>query len=356
MTVFEPYTLGNLTLKNKIVMAPMTRSRAIDNIPNDLMVTYYEQRSDAGLIISEGVSPSINGTGYARIPGAYTEAQIQGWEKIASAIHAKESKLFVQLMHCGRSSAKVNQPEGARTIAPSSVQLEGEIYTDQGMAPYDIPEAMSIEDIKTTQNDFVQAAAKLIKAGVDGIELHSANGYLLDQFLNPVTNQRTDDYGGDYKNRVRFVLETVQQTVEAIGANKIGVRISPHGAFNSMAHEYEDLVAMYSYFAEELNKLQIAYLHIVDHRPMGAPDFSTDVLARLRNIFKGTIISGGGVTSAQQAQDYLNKGNDLVYIGRPYISNPNLVEKLKQERELTPPNMDTFYTPGVLGYTDYALF
>ncbi len=355
MNIFKSYSLGPITLKNHIVMAPMTRNRAIDNIPNDIMATYYEQRSDAGLIITEGTSPSPNGLGYARIPGAYTKTQIEGWKKIATTVHAKQSKIFVQLMHCGRASAKPNLPEGAKTLAPSSVQLSGEIYTDSlGTHSYDIPEAMSIEQIQNAQDEYLQAAINLTSVGIDGIELHSANGYLLDQFLNPASNIREDEYGGNYKNRTRFLLELTKKTVDAIGSEKVGVRISPYGIFNDMEGNYDDLIEMYSYLVTELAKLEIAYVHIVDHRGMGAPDFPTDIVTTLKDLFKGTIITGGNVNTAKEAQEVLDKGSDLVYVGRPYISNPNLVEKLKNNIALTPPIMDTFYTPGKVGYTDYV--
>jgi N-ethylmaleimide reductase len=321
MKIFQPYSLGSITLKNRIVMAPMTRNRAIKNIPNDIMALYYEQRSDAGLIITEGTSPSPNGLGYARIPGAFTHTQIEGWRNIASKVHNKDSKIFVQLMHCGRASATPNLPEDENAIAPSSIQLSGEIHTDlSGNSLYAIPEAMSIEQIQKTQNEYIQAATDLVSAGIDGIELHSANGYLLDQFLNPASNVRNDEYGGSYKNRTRFLLELTQRTIDAIGANKIGVRISPYGVFNDMHGTYDDLVEMYSYLAEELSKLNIAYIHIVDHRGMGAPDFSTDIVTTLKNIFKGTIITGGNINTAEEAEAVLDKGSDLAYIGRGSVN------------------------------------
>ncbi|WP_103071711.1 alkene reductase [Aquimarina sediminis] len=355
MKVFQPYSLGSITLKNHIVMAPMTRSRAIKNTPNDMMALYYEQRSDAGLIITEGTSPSPNGLGYARIPGAFTDTQIEGWKNIASKVHNKDSKIFVQLMHCGRASAAPNLPEGAKVIAPSSIQLSGEIYTDTaGLQPYVIPEAMSKDEIQNTQKEYIESATNLVAAGIDGVELHSANGYLLDQFLNPASNVRKDEYGGSYKNRTRFLLELTQKTIDAIGANRVGVRISPYGVFNDMQGEYDDLIEMYSYLAAELAKLNIAYIHIVDHRGMGAPDFPTDIVTTIKEIFKGTIITGGNINTEKEAQAILDKGSDLAYIGRPYISNPNLVTKLKNNITLTQPTMDTFYTPGEVGYTDYA--
>ncbi len=357
MKAFESYLLGSVKLNNRIVMAPLTRSRAIDNIPNELMKTYYSQRATAGLIITEGTSPSINGLGYARIPGAYTDSQIEGWKNIAEGVHEKGGKIFVQLMHTGRVSSSFNIPKGGKILAPSAVQLTtNEMYTDQkGFQPHDTPNPMTLEEIKTTQNEFVMASKKLIDSGIDGIELHAANGYLLNQFLNPKTNLRKDDYGGNYKNRARFVLELARSVANEIGADKVGIRFSPYGVFNDMLGDYEELVEAYTYLANELRKLGIAYIHLVDQiDAMGAPEFATDIQKTIKDAFQGSIIVGGGVNTIEQAEDLLNKGYDLVYIGRPYISNPNMVEKLKTKSPLTIPNPDTFYTPGEVGYTDYV--
>ena len=355
MNPFETYTLKNVVLKNRIVMAPMTRCRAIDNIPNELMATYYSQRASAGLIITEGTSPSINGLGYARIPGAYSPAQMEGWKHIAEAVHDKDGKIFVQLMHTGRIAAAENIPSGGEAVAPSPVKAAGQMYTDaHGMVDHVTPKAIPLEHIDETQQEYVDSAEKLIRAGIDGIELHAANGYLLDQFLNPRSNLREDAYGGDFKNRARFVIETAQKVASAIGAERVGIRVSPYGAMNDLEHDYEDLVDLYAYLAQELRKLGIAYIHIVDHTgTMGAPDFKTDIKKTIKLNFGGTIITGGDVTSKEDAEKVLADGYDLVYIGRPFISNPNLVEKLQQGEALTEPNGDLFYTPGPEGYTDY---
>ncbi len=356
MKLFKPQLLGELLLKNGVVMAPLTRSRAIDNIPNELMKTYYSQRSGAGLIITEGTSPSVNGIGYPRIPGAYSDAQVQGWKEIAEGIHENGSRVFVQLMHTGRVTASLNLPEGGEIMAPSSVQLDGEMYTDiKGMVAHDIPREMTLEDIESTQNEYVQSAINLVEAGVDGVELHSANGYLMDQFLNPNSNHRTDIYGGDYKNRARFVLETAEKTAAAIGGNKVGIRFSPYGVFNGMLGDYDDMVATYTYLAKELAKLNIAYIHIADQQvAMGAPAFATDIKKTIKESFGGTLIVGGNVHSTDQAETLLKEGYDLIYIGRPFISNPNLVDKLKSGVELVQPDFDKAYTSGPEGYIDYV--
>ncbi|MDY2586597.1 alkene reductase [Winogradskyella aquimaris] len=356
MSIFQSYQLGSLLLNNKIVMAPMTRCRALNNIPNELMATYYAQRASAGLIISEGTSPSVNGLGYARIPGAYSPAQIEGWRHIADAVHQEEGKIFVQLMHCGRIAASENLPEAGEVIAPSAVKAAGEMYTDtNGMVPHVTPRAMTVLDIQQTQQEFADSAEALVKrAGVDGVELHAANGYLLDQFLNPKSNVREDNYGGDFKNRARFVLETTKKVIAAIGENRVGIRVSPYGAMNDVAHDYEDLVDLYSYLASELRQLGIAYIHIADHSgTMGAPDFKTDIKKTIKLNFEGTIITGGDVNSVEDAEKVIASGYDLVYVGRPFVSNPDLVQKFLNRDELKAPNADLFYTPGSEGYTDY---
>lgn len=354
MNLFENYKLGNITLKNRLVMAPMTRCRAIDNIPNDLMAKYYAQRAGAGLIISEGTSPSVNGLGYARIPGAYSPDQTMGWGNVANAVHEANGKIFVQLMHCGRISAAENIPNGGEVVAPSSVKAAGDMYTDtNGMVEHATPRQMTLKDIEKAQMEFVNASQKLVNAGIDGIELHSANGYLMDQFLNPKSNLREDEYGGDYENRARFVLETTDKVATAIGKNRVGIRISPYGGMNDVHHNYDDILELYRFLAIQLKNIGIAYIHIADHTSMGAPEFKSDIKTMIKSHFGGTVIVGGGVNNSEDAQKLLDDGFDMVYIGRPYISNPDLVEKLKDRSNLTEPKEDLFYTPGSKGYTDY---
>ena len=356
MSIFKSYRLGNIELKNRIVMAPMTRNRAINNIPNDLMATYYGQRAGAGLIISEGTSPSINGIGYPRIPGAYSPAQIEGWEQIAKTIHEKEGKFFVQLMHCGRIAAEENLPDGGEVLAPSPVKAAGQMYTDsKGLVPHVTPREMTPKDIEHAQQEYADSAEMLVeRAGVDGVELHSANGYLMEQFLNPRSNVREDGYGGDFVNRARFVVETAEKVAHVIGAKKLGIRVSPYGAFNDMEHDYEDLVELYSYLAQEMRRIGLAYMHIVDHRDsMDAPEFKTDIKNTIKLNFGGTIITGGGVHSVEDAEQVLKDGYDLAYIARSYISNPDLVQKFLNRDEIKEPNPDLFYTAGAEGYTDY---
>ncbi len=355
MKLFEPQILGELILNNKIVMAPLTRSRAINNVPNELMAKYYQQRASAGLIISEGTSPSPNGIGYPRIPGAYSDEQIEGWKKIADAVHSEGGKIFVQLMHTGRITAKTNMPEGSVTLAPSPIQAAGEMFTENGLVAHEVPKAMTLEEIETTQNEYVLAAKKLInEAGIDGVELHAANGYLMNQFLNPKSNHREDQYGGSIQNRTRFILETAQKVVDEIGKDKVGIRVSPYGAYNDMQSHYEELEGTFIYLSQGLSKLNLGYIHIVDQRvAFGAPDFTINIKKVIKENFKGIVISGGDVNTLEKAEAILESGLDLVYVGRPFISNPNLVEKLQNKTDLVTPDFDTFYTPGEKGYTDY---
>jgi N-ethylmaleimide reductase len=345
--------LGPLKLQNHLVMAPMTRNRATDNIPNTLMMEYYAQRSTAGLIITEGTSPSPNGLGYPRIPGIFSPAQVEGWKAITGAVHAKGSKIFLQLMHCGRIAHQLNLPVGARILAPSAVAASGEIYTDAGgMKPHPVPEAMTEEDIKTTIAEFVQAAKNAVKAGFDGIELHSANGYLLEQFIRPNTNQRIDGYGGAIENRARFVLEVVEAVIAAIGKNMVGIRLSPYGVFNDMPL-YDTMEADYTYLAQQLNARGLVYIHLVDHSSMGAPLVPDTMKAAFRKLFKHTLILSGGYNAERAESDLIERKCDLIAVGRPFLANPDLPTRWKTGAAMNAPDMDTLYTPGPKGYTDY---
>lgn len=355
MKLLSEYTLEDIKLKNRVVMAPMTRSRAIDNIPNELMAEYYNQRSGAGLIITEGTSPSPNGLGYARIPGIYNEAQVLGWKKITDSVHKNNGKIFIQLMHTGRVSHPENMPKDSQVLAPSAIALEGEMYTDQkGMQPYPTPKEMTYEDIEQAQAEHVKAAKNAIEAGFDGVELHGANGYLIDQFINPASNKRTDIYGGSIENRTRFAIETAKKVSEAIGADKTAIRLSPYGAVNGM-EQFDDLEETYEFLAQKLGELGITYIHIVDHSSMGSPEVSETVKSKIQKSFGKTIIASGGFDK-ERGESVLNENKgDLIAFGRPFISNPDLVNKFEKNLELVDPNYDTFYTPGEKGYTDYPI-
>jgi len=353
--LYSQASLGPLTLQNHLVMAPMTRSRATDNIPNALMAEYYAQRGTAGLIITEGTSPSPNGLGYPRIPGIFSPAQVEGWKSIAEGVHAKGAKMFLQIMHCGRIAHPLNLPAGASVVAPSAVAASGEMYTDaEGMKPLPVPQAMTGEDIKTTIAEFVQAAKNAMVAGFDGIELHSANGYLLEQFIRPNSNQRGDWYGGPIENRARFVLETAKAVIGAIGKNKVGIRLSPFGVFNDMPL-YDEMETDYTYLARQLNDCGLLYIHLVDHSSMGAPLVPDAIKATFRRVFKGALILSGGF-HAERAENDLAAGKcDLVAVGRPFLANPDLLERWKTGAAENEPDVATFYTPGPKGYTDYPV-
>lgn len=352
-TLFTPAVLGNLQLKNRVVMAPMTRSRATGNIPNELMAKYYGMRADAGLIVTEGTSPSPNGLGYARIPGLFSDEQVQGWKLVTDAVHNNGGRIFVQLMHTGRVSHPANMATGTRIVAPSALALAGDMWTDSnGMQPYPVPEEMSEADIAAAISEYSNAARLAVQAGFDGVELHGANGYLIDQFFNTATNKRTDRWGGSIDNRIRFAVEVAKASVAAIGAERIGMRISPYGAFNGTAADAE-MDAMYLRLVEELNKLGLVYIHIVDHSSMGAPEVSPALKANIRSAFKGSYILSGGYDAARANADLDADRGDLVAFGRQFISNPDLVQKLRSGAPLTAPDPGTFYTPGEKGYTDY---
>ena len=351
--LFSKSTLGKLELQNRMVMAPMTRSRSIDNIPGDLVRDYYAQRASAGLIITEGTSPSPNGLGYPRIPGIFSSAQVAAWTLVNQAVHTHGAKIFIQLMHCGRIAHPLNLPAGARVIAPSAIAATGEMYTDaEGMKPNATPQAMTSADIKSTIEEFAQAAKNAVAAEFDGIELHAANGYLLEQFIRPNSNVRTDEYGGSIENRARFVLEVVDAAIAAIGKDKVGIRLSPFGVFNDMP-DYPAMASDYTYLAQQLNARGLVYVHLVDHSPMGAPEVPQSIKATIRREFKGCLILSGGYDAERAESDLATQKCDLIAVGRPFLANPDLVARWKTHAAVNAPDFSTFYTPGVKGYTDY---
>ena len=356
---FEPAHLGPLTLANHLVMAPMTRSRALGNVPNELMAEYYRQRASAGLIITEGTSPAANGLGYARIPGLFNQEQATNWQRITETVHHHGGHIFIQLMHAGRVFHPLNLPEGAEGVGPSAIAAAGgQMWTDQAqMQAQPAPRAIRSEELAQVRDEYVHSAKLAMEAGFDGVELHGANGYLLEQFLNPASNQRTDEYGGSVENRTRFVLEVTRAVAEAIGAERTGIRLSPWGQFNDTPN-YPEIDETYAYLAEELQKIGVVYLHLVDHQSMGAPAVPAATVATIREKFTNTLILSGGYTTLAQIDEALDSGRaDLVAIGRPFISNPDLVERLKAGQPLAEADQTTFYAPGpggfADGYTDY---
>lgn len=351
--LFSQATLGNLTLQNHLVMSPLTRSRAIGNIPNELMAEYYAQRGSAGLIITEGTSPSPNGLGYPRIPGIYSAAQIAGWKLVTDAVHAKGAKMFIQFMHCGRVAHPLNLPAGAKVVAPSAIAAAGDMYTDaEGMKQNAMPHEMSEADIKSAIAEFAQAASNAVAAGFDGVELHGANGYLLEQFIRPSSNQRTDRYGDSIENRARFVLEVADAAIAAIGKDKVGIRLSPFGVFNDMPL-YDAMEADYTYLAQQLNARGLVYIHLVDHSSMGAPQVPASLKDTFRGVFKGKLILSGGYDAKRAESDLAAGKCDLIAVGKPFLANPDLVARWKTGATENAYDMNTFYTPGAQGYTDY---
>jgi N-ethylmaleimide reductase len=354
-SLFEKSMLATLSLQNRFVMSPLTRCRALGNVPTDLMVEYYTQRASAGLIISEGTSPSANGIGYARIPGIYSAAQIAGWSKVTAAVHGEGAKMFMQIMHCGRIGHPLNVPAGGQILAPSAVAAAGEMWTDSsGMQPNAIPTAMTEAQIKSTVAEYAQGAKNALDAGFDGVELHAANGYLLEQFIRPTSNQRSDAYGGSLENRARFVLEVVDAVVKAVGKDKVGIRLSPFGVFNDMP-VYPELADEYAYLAEQLNARGLVYIHLVDHSPMGAPAVPASIKAMFRKTFKGALILSGGYDAVRADTDIADGRCDLVAFGRPFLANPDFIARSKAGAAMNAPDMDSFYTADAKGYIDYPL-
>lgn len=317
------------------------------------MEKYYKLRASAGLIISEGVAPSPNGLGYARQPGIFTDTQVQGWKRVNDGVHAAGGKIFMQLMHDGRVSHPANMQAGSKIFAPSAIAAPGEMWTDSnGQQPHPVPTAMSENDIAATIAEFAAGAKNAIAAGFDGVELHGANGYLIDQFLNAASNRRTDRWGGNIENRIRFAVEVARASSTAIGAERIGMRISPYGVFNGMTPDAE-MDALYERLISELNTIGLVYIHVVDHSSMGAPEVSPVLKAKIRAGFKGKYILSGGYDLARANADIDARRGDFLAFGRPFISNPDLVQKLQSGHALTAPDSITFYTPGEKGYTDY---
>jgi len=353
-TLFQPTRLGSLPLQNRIVMAPMTRNRAPGNVPQALAALYYGQRSGAGLIVTEGTSPSPNGLGYARIPGLFNREQIDGWSRVTQAVHEGGAKIFVQLMHTGRIGHPANLPGGAVLQGPMTEAAAGEIWTDgAGLQPHPVPKAMTEAELERVMVEYEEASWNAREAGFDGVELHAANGYLLEQFLNPLVNRRDDGWGGEaVESRARLLLETARTVIKAIGADRVGIRLSPHGVFNDIP-PYQAAAADNIWLAGRLADLGVAYLHLVDHSSMGAPEVPASTKAGMREAFVGTLILCGGYDRGRAEADLKAGRADLIGFGRPFIANPDLPARLLSNTALAVPDPKTFYTPGPAGYADY---
>lgn len=344
--LFTPVQVGRYTLPNRLVMAPMTRSRSDEaGVPSDLVATYYEQRADAGLIIAEGTFPSAMGKGYVRTPGIHTDEQVAAWKKVTSAVHAKGGKIFLQIMSCGRISHPSMLPNNAQPIAPSAIKAAGQSWTGGGMEDFVTPRELTTDEVAGVINEYRVATRRALEAGFDGVELHAASGYLPEQFLSSGTNQRKDKYGGSVENRARFVLDTLKEMIAEAGADRVGIKISPEMNFNDISDVNPQ--ETYTYLVEQLALLKLAYLHVA---LFGA---KTDYHALLRPLFKGTYLMGSGLDKAKAEQVLDSNQADATVFGGAFLANPDLVERFKQNAPLNTPNKDTFYSPGAEGYTDY---
>ncbi|MFJ6027925.1 alkene reductase [Pseudarthrobacter sp. NPDC092424] len=353
--LFSPLTLGELELPNRLVMAPLTRLRAGEaGIPGPLVAEHYRQRASLGLIISEGIYPTIAGRSYAGQPGIATGDQIAGWKKVTDAVHAEGGRMFAQIMHGGR----VSHPEitgGQDVVAPSPVAIEGEVRTPSGKQPYPVPHALTTDELPVVIQEIVTASLNAVEAGFDGVELHSANGYLLHEFLAPNSNVRTDSYGGSPENRARFVIETVNAVVAALGANRVGIRISPEHNVQGIAEtDRGDVRATYEVLVDSIAPLNLAYLSILHHDPSG------ELVQDLRARFSGTFLVNTGfgvVTTRDEAAGLVSSGHaDAVVVGRPALANPDLARRWRESLPLNEPDAATFYASGAEGYTDYPAY
>ncbi|SMB85012.1 NADH:flavin oxidoreductase/NADH oxidase [Hymenobacter roseosalivarius DSM 11622] len=354
--LFTPFQLGALSLPNHLIMAPMTRSRANNdgNVPTASTAEYYRQRASAGLIITEGSQVSPQGVGYVFTPGIHSAAQVAGWKKVTDAVHAAGGRIFIQLWHVGRISHPFFH-NGELPVAPSAVKpTDVMAYTANGMEEIPAPRALESSEIAGVVNDFRQAAQNAKDAGFDGVEIHGANGYLLDQFIQDGTNQRTDEYGGSAENRARFVLEVVEAAAEVFGADRVGIRLSPTGNVGGISDV--DRLGTFSYVTEQLNKLGLAYLHVIEALPghsMAAKPGQEPVGPYLREIFDGPFILNGGYTQETAEAALENNEADLIAFGVPFIANPDLVERYEQGAALNTPDQATFYSGDDKGYIDY---
>jgi len=354
--LLRDYDLSGLKLKNRIVMAPMTRSRAVGegNIPNDLMAEYYAQRASAGLIISEGSPISPRAVGYINTPGIYTKEQTQGWKKITQAVHEKDGWIFIQLWHVGRMSHP-DFHDGELPLSASAINPHSKAYTPKGFKETVTPKEMSIEEIKSTIKDFGQAAANAVEAGFDGVEIHSSNGYLLHQFFSSTSNKRTDEYGGSIENRAKILFEVIEEIKKHIPENRIGVRLNPslHGIFGMTLDE--NTIPTFDYIVKTLNKYNLSYLHLSEPFTdvSEVAHAEPEIAKRYRPLYKGTLMINSAFDQ-KKGNRFIEEGlADLVAYGKLFISNPDLAERFEKNAGLSSWDESTFYTPGEKGYTDY---
>ena len=354
--LFQPGRLGPYQLANRIVMAPLTRSRADEEgVPRPLMVEYYAQRASAGLIITEGTNISPQGRGYALTPGLYEAAQVEGWRKVTEAVHARGGRIFPQLWHVGRVSHPSLQPGGALPVAPSAIQPEATSYTDAGFRPCVTPRALATSEIPEIVEQYRHATRNALVAGFDGVEIHAANGYLIEQFLRDSTNKRTDAYGGSRENRARLLLEVTEAVVGVCGGERVGIRLSPVSPVNG-ADLDSDPAGTYAYVVERLNAFGLAYIHIIEGATQGPREVPGGFdLQILRQSFKGLYIANNGYDLGLALEARRRNLADIISFGRLYIANPDLVERLRIGARLNVPDRATFFGGGAAGYTDYPV-
>ena len=344
--LFTPVQVGRYTLSNRMVMAPMTRSRADEaGVPSELTVTYYAQRATAGLIISEGVFPTAMGKGYVNTPGIETEAQVAAWKLVTEAVHARGGRIFMQLMHCGRISHPSMLPGAALPVAPSAIQPKGQVWTATGQQDLVTPHALSLPEIAQVIEDYRLATRRALAAGFDGVELHTASGYLPEQFLSSGSNQRQDAYGGSVANRARFVLEVLSAMVAEAGSDRVGIKISPEMGFNDITDANPE--ETYTYLVDQLQRFNLAYLHVA---LFGA---KLDYHALLKPKFNGAYLVGGGLDQATAETAIAAGRADATVFGSAFLANPDLPERFRVGAALNAPDKATFYAPGEKGYTDY---
>ena len=351
LDLFSPAQLGAISLKNRIVMAPLTRSRAPkeNGVPQPMNVTYYEQRATAGLIVTEATPISAMGHGYPFLPGIYTDEQVAGWKKVVAAVHAKGGKMVLQLWHVGRISHPSLLPNNVLPVAPSAIKPAGQLYTYEGMVDFVEPRALAASELPALVADYVHATQCALAAGFDGVEIHSANGYLLDQFLRDSTNKRSDNYGGSFENRARLLMEVTKAVVAVAGSDKVGIRLSPANPFNDISDS--DPQALFNYVVAELNQFNLAYLHVIEG-DVGGKAQAFDFIA-LRKLFKNAYMANLGYDKARGNTAIASGHADVIAYGVPFIANPDLVERFRTDAPLNEADANTFYGGTEKGYIDY---
>jgi N-ethylmaleimide reductase len=350
--LFEPYKLGAITLSNRTVMAPLTRNRAVDGlVPNPLAVEYYGQRASAGLLITEASQVSQQGQGYQDTPGIYSQEQVAGWRKVTDRVHERGGHIYLQLWHVGRISHTTLQPNGGAPVAPSTVRANGKTFVGGSFVEVSEPRALATDEIPGIIDNFRRGAANAIAAGFDGVEIHGANGYLLDQFAKDGANKRTDTYGGPIENRARLMLEVAQAVSSEVGAERTGIRLSPVTPANDISDSNPQ--PLFDHIVDRLNALKLVYIHVIEGATGGPRDIAPFDYAGLRKRFSGTYIANNGYDLPLAEKVLAANEADLIAFGKLFISNPDLVERLKRGADLNAPDKTTFYGGGAKGYTDY---